>query len=232
MKRLKSWLFYVFSFTLFFAIFWIIHMNFGFGKSTDTVEPLFRVGRIIVGNEPYSNGAMNVVTSIVLLYRGLDTLGELVVLLTATLAVTFVLHELRYIKANLGEVFYRSSKFLFPFALAMGIYVVLHGHLSPGGSFPGGAIGATGFLIAYFSGKRVREIYLHAAYSVAAFLYLVVGYIGLIVGGLFLSNFLGRGHLGSVFSGGIMPLLYFLVGTKVTAELTTILYRLLGTREE
>ncbi len=207
-------------------------MNFGFGKGRDTVEPLFRVSSIVVKDEPSSNGALNVVASIVLLYRGLDTLGELAVILTASVAVAFVLSGMRYTKGNLGQVFSRSACFLFPFALALGIYITLHGHLSPGGGFSGGALGAAGFLIAYFSGKRIREVYFELMHSLASLVYLLVGYVGLVSGGLFLSNFLGRGSPGSVFSGGVMPLLYFLIGTKVTAELSIILYRLLGAREE
>jgi len=39
------------------------------------------------------------------------------------------------------------SKILLPFIIVLGIFIIFHGHLTPGGSFPGGAIVASGILL-------------------------------------------------------------------------------------
>lgn len=51
------------------------------------------------------------------------------------------------------------SRLLFPFILLFGAYMAVHGHLSPGGSFPAGAVIASGFLLfsMVFSVERERE---------------------------------------------------------------------------
>jgi len=50
------------------------------------------------------------------------------------------------------------AKGLFPFIILFGVYVLFHGHLTPGGSFPGGVIIATGIaLVAISFGLRKAE---------------------------------------------------------------------------
>ena len=41
---------------------------------------------------------------------------------------------------------------MYPFCLVFGLYVVLHGHLTPGGGFQGGAVMATGAALMVVSG--------------------------------------------------------------------------------
>ena len=40
-----------------------------------------------------------------------------------------------------------TSRVLFPFMLLFGIYLAFHGHLSPGGGFPAGAVMGTAFVL-------------------------------------------------------------------------------------
>lgn len=47
-----------------------------------------------------------------------------------------------------------TARVLFPFILLFGIYIAFHGHLSPGGGFPAGAILGTGFLLLVLSFKE------------------------------------------------------------------------------
>lgn len=50
------------------------------------------------------------------------------------------------------------AKGLFPFIILLGFFIIFHGHLSPGGSFPGGAIVASGFaLVAVAFGIKKAE---------------------------------------------------------------------------
>ena len=66
-------------------------------------------------------------------------------------------------------------KGIFPFIIIFGLFVIFHGHLTPGGSFPGGAIVASGFaLVAVAFGikraeKLVSEETVHVMEGVVAF---------------------------------------------------------------
>ncbi|MBU0898926.1 MAG: hypothetical protein KKB03_01040 [Nanoarchaeota archaeon] len=49
-----------------------------------------------------------------------------------------------------------TARIMFPFILMYGIYITLHGHLTPGGGFPGGVIIATGFALLIIAHKESR----------------------------------------------------------------------------
>ena len=96
-------------------------------------------------------GAANMVTAVLADYRGYDTLGETVVILTAGLACLLVLgafHSREETDADGGAMAYAfgsdildaTSRLLFPFIVLFAVYVLVHGHPSPGGGFQGGAI--------------------------------------------------------------------------------------------
>ena len=95
----------------------------------------------------------NTVTSIVVNFRGFDTLGEVTVLFLAVSAMGGILYKRRHHAGDRSVMFSSSgivrsgSKLLFPAVILLGAYIFIHGHLSPGGGFQGGAIIATGFLL-------------------------------------------------------------------------------------
>ena len=101
-------------------------------------------------------GAVNTVAGMILDYRAFDTLGESFVLFTAMCAVTILLNRSgkRRWLLQPDVVDYASDpivapmcKFLIPVILVFGIYILLNGHLSPGGGFSGGAILAAGLML-------------------------------------------------------------------------------------
>jgi len=121
-------------------------------------------------------GAANLVTAIVISYRGLDTLGEVTVLFLAAAIVGLVLAgpgarqvsrpgaeqgaepgaNERSGAANpgrrgapvpVGELLTTGSQLLTPMILLLGVYVFANGHLTPGGGFQGGAILASATLL-------------------------------------------------------------------------------------
>jgi energy-converting hydrogenase B subunit I len=121
---------------------------------------------------------------------------------------------------------------LLPLILIFGGYILTYGHLTPGGGFQGGMIlvGAVmSFYLAYGYGilKRFSDETFDLLEHIGALMYVLTGIVGLAVGGAFLSNVLPKGDPGSLFSGGIVPVLNWIVGFKVAAGTMIVLLILL-----
>lgn len=177
----------------------------------------------------------NTITSIVVNFRGFDTLGEVTVLFLASTALGGILYKKRNTIGDRSVLFPSSSivnagsKLLFPAIILLGVYVFIHGHLSPGGGFQGGTIVATGFLLMLlaYDNFSVSHKVLTYVESAAGIFFVLFGFGGMIMGGTFLENFMPVGTLNNLFSGGIIPIIYILVGFKVAAELTGLIYTVL-----
>lgn len=122
-------------------------------------------------------------------------------------------------------------KSLFPFILVFGFFIIAHGHLTPGGSFPGGAIIATGFaMIAVAFGIRkaerlVTEKSLHVLEGVAALIL-----VSLLLYESFIRGVLGpTGELFGLYSSPQILSLNIAGGLMVICALTLIVF--LMTRE-
>ena len=100
-------------------------------------------------------GAVNVVAGVILDYRAFDTLGESHVLFTAVIAVFTLLLADKEEKETIEEgqimkqdnILRNTAIFIVPLTVLFGIYVILNGHLGPGGGFSGGAIIGAAFII-------------------------------------------------------------------------------------
>ena len=177
----------------------------------------------------------NAVTSIVVNFRGFDTLGEVTVLFLAVTVLGSVLYKKRHAVGERSVLFSSSSivtsgsKLLFPAIILLGAYVFIHGHLSPGGGFQGGVIIATGFLLMLlaYENYSVSHTALSVVESLAGITFAGVGLLGFMHGGTFLQNFLPSGVMNNLFSGGVIPIIYIAVGFKVGAELTGVIYTVL-----
>ena len=186
-------------------------------------------------------GASNLVTSVVLNYRALDTLGEITVLFIASLGLGVFL-SLREKKdtqdaQDLPEaslIVRRGSQFLFPLILLFGAYIFIHGHLTPGGGFQGGSVIASAFLLMFLGnrGYLLRHKPLAVTESLAGLTFVIIGLIGLGIGGYFLNNFLAKGSVFALFSAGVIPILYAAIGLKVGAELAGIVANMFESRSE
>ena len=186
-------------------------------------------------------GAPNLVTAIVVNYRGLDTLGEVTVLFIASLGVGVFL-SLREKKETEDKralppaslIVRRGSQFLFPLIILFGGYIFVHGHLTPGGGFQGGSVIASAFLLMFLgnAGYRLRHKPLTVTESLAGLTFVIIGLIGLGISGYFLNNFLSKGSEFALFSAGIIPILYVAIGLKVGAELAGIVANMFESRSE
>jgi multicomponent Na+:H+ antiporter subunit B len=144
-----------------------------------------------------------------------------------------------------------AADIIYPFILIFGLYVVAHGHLTPGGGFQGGAIIATGgaLVIAAYSYAEVRE-WLSGNVLMGQEVIGLVGFIGVALiafafGQVFFFNYLNASgslfgipvpygiNAGELNTGGFVPLMNFSVGCEVWGGLTlVILYMLSGLEKE
>jgi multicomponent Na+:H+ antiporter subunit B len=108
------------------------------------------------------------------------------------------------------------------FIAMFGLYIVMYGHVSPGGGFTGGVIIGCGFVLAVlaFGIQGVRKIFPPRAVSIADCLgalgFLVVAVLGYLAGGFFV-RWLAKGDAFSLLSAGTIPLSNIAVGIKVGA---------------
>ena len=130
------------------------------------------------------------------------------------------------------------ANIMFPLITIYGLYVIAHGHLTPGGGFQGGAIVASGcalLLVAHGSKwtfKKIKESHLSILESIGALSFIALAFIGIFSGFVFFSNFAAGTSLlfgtlpfsgaANINTGGTLPLMNFAVGLKVIAGLFVI----------
>ncbi len=121
-----------------------------------------------------------------------------------------------------------SARWLKGFIVVYGAYVVLHGHLTPGGGFAGGVIVACGFILLALAGGQelAADVLSRRAASildsVGVLVFLALGCIAMATaGGAFLENFIEtpEGARFQLFSGGTMPIVNVGLGLKVASSL-------------
>jgi multicomponent Na+:H+ antiporter subunit B len=181
-------------------------------------------------------------------FRGLDTLGEEFILFTAAVGVLVLLRAQRAEEAVAAEPIRQrhpaaESKTLRSIAsalagpvLVLGVYVVSHGHLTPGGGFQGGVILMTALFLVYLAGTHLRLgrtrplSAMEVAEGVGAAGFALIGAGGIVLTGAFLENFIGFGTVGNLISGGVVPLLNVSVGLEVMGAVLVIVGELLDQR--
>jgi len=204
-------------------------------------SPPMDAGKYYIDSGRTDTGATNIVTSVVVGYRAFDTLGEVTVLFVAAIGLGAILTTGKKNESKKKEelepaslVLSTGCRFLFPLILLFGAYVFIHGHLTPGGGFQGGAVIASAFLMVYLGcrKKRIRKSWARGTESISGLVFVVTGLTGLAVAGhYFLSNFLPEGTLNSLFSAGIIPIIYIAIGLKVGSELTGVIDNLIEESE-
>ncbi|MFH1361367.1 MAG: MnhB domain-containing protein [bacterium] len=131
-----------------------------------------------------------------------------------------------------SEVVRIFTKKLFPFMLLYGCYLISHGHLSPGGGFQGGVIfGSAIILFGLVEGvsaaqRRFKEELLSLTKNIGMLIFVALGFIGMILGGAFLSDFMPRGEIGTVPSAGLILYLNLTIGFMVGTGIAVVFYRL------
>ena len=194
-------------------------------------------------------GAANIVTGIILEFRGFDTLGESHVLFIALCTVLMLLYipkkndprtmrewmasesDDRQFEPHKDLLLQQGALLLVPLIAVFGIYILLNGHLSPGGGFSGGTVLGAGmilFLLAFGFEKAERFFNIHTfrRISTAALVFYAVskGYI-FFTGANGIDNGIGTGKFGAILSGGLLLPLSLAVGAVVACTMY-VLYTL------
>lgn len=121
------------------------------------------------------------------------------------------------------------SSIIFVLSVIFGIYVIINGHLTPGGGFQGGAIIASGFvllLVAHnYDALRKHKDKFSAIESFGLIMFITIAFLGMKF--TFFDNFLAAPtpygpNPGKLFSAGVIPLMNISVGIEVLAALTFV----------
>ncbi|MCD5397592.1 hypothetical protein LR003_01495 [candidate division NPL-UPA2 bacterium] len=137
---------------------------------------------------------------------------------------------------GMSEIVKNIVRILAGFTLLLGIYIVLYGHIAPGGGFAGGAIIAGAFILLTLAyGKEVALKKLSRSISASlgslgALFFLFLAFLGIMGGGYFFLNILPQGRPFYLFSAGIIPLGNISLGLKVGVSLFAVFVALAMTR--
>lgn len=192
-------------------------------------------------------GATNIVAGMILDYRAFDTLGESHVLFVAAITVTILLRldkkerdpgdtkitetideaeeEDKIFEPRNDSILQKVAIILVPVIAVFGIYVILNGHLSPGGGFSGGAIIGAALILylnAYGFGKT-EKFFTEKVYkrvSVAALMfYALAKCYAFFCGANHLDSHISKGIVGHIISAGLILPLDIAVGCVVACTM-------------
>jgi len=193
-------------------------------------------GRVIDGIGVTLRHATDLITLLNFDVRAFDTLGEEFILFASVLGIVLILRQLRgeqeephQDESQQGHHFAGASAALrvlalglIPSMLVLGIYIVVHGQLTPGGGFQGGVILATPPLGAFLAGRYMRmkaiapHLLIEWGDALGAAGYALLGLSGLVFAGIFLKNYIPLGIPGHLLSGGQLDVASVFVGLEVS----------------
>ena len=198
-------------------------------------------------------GAKNIVSAIYLGYRVFDTMGETIVLLVAVLGTIGILTKAGSLVGDTQQTIGTVSAFSLsaekrrsnrlrthllevvtgkvgPIVLLFGFYVMLYGHLSPGGGFQGGVIIASGIVFLALGNQRGETSHLSNSEklvhieTIAFLLLVIVSSSGLITGSPFFGNPLDH----TAVPVGYIVVLNAVIGLKVGTSMGFLCIAMMG----
>ena len=185
-------------------------------------------------------GAVNIVTGMILDYRAFDTFGESCVLFIASCCVLVLLRidagsrdEIKLRQEANDRVFepkndiilQKCACILVPFIFIFGIYIVLNGHLSPGGGFSGGAVLGSGLILYLnaFGFRKTEEFFTDKTYRritlCALSFYCLAKSYSFFTGANHLESGIPLGSPGAIISSGLILPLNICVGMVVACTM-------------
>ena len=128
------------------------------------------------------------------------------------------------------------TRLLIPFIQLYGVFLVLTGHLSPGGGFTGGAILGISivlYTLVYGLNKGSEKMSNKVSSRMEAggvLIFLTLGLISIFFGFNFLTNKemgMPMGALGNIVSAGIIPIVSIVIGAKLTTTIATLFHTMI-----
>ena len=174
----------------------------------------------------------NLVTSLLADYRSYDTLFETAVVFTALIAILAIVRihpkedldrqeDLKVMGSNL--IIRNTTRMLLPVIQLFALYVIAHGHISPGGGFQGGVIfGASMILLAVAfdlktAMKRLSERRAMIVSNLGVLIYSGIGLICMICG----AQFLNYSSLDKILhTGPVMARYHSMLGIEIGVGFT------------
>ena len=189
-------------------------------------------------------GATNIVAGMILDYRAFDTLGESHVLFVAAITVTILLRldkserdpedtktigeaeeEDKIFEPHHDAILQKVAMILVPIIILFGIYVILNGHLSPGGGFSGGAIIGAGLILYLnaFGFEKTEKFFNEKVYKTVIFsglaFYALAKCYAFFCGANGLDSHISKGIPGHIISAGLILPLDIAVGCVVACTM-------------
>ena len=128
------------------------------------------------------------------------------------------------------------TRMVIPFIQLYGIFIILHGHITPGGGFSGGTLIGTSLILytLVFGLPTAKKKFSHRMSQIAEsggiIVYVGIGLVGLFISGQFLTNInagFPLGEPGELLSGGMIPLLMIAIGIKVASTMVSLFHLLI-----
>lgn len=181
-------------------------------------------------------GAVNIVAGMILDYRAFDTLGESHVLFVATITVLILLrlNKTEKDEAELSDrrfepkndaILQLVATFLVPIIIIFGIYIILNGHLGPGGGFSGGAVIGAGLVLYLnaFGFAKTERFFTEKTYKGVCFFslsfYCLAKSYSFYTGANHLHSVIPKGTPGAILSSGLILPLNIAVGLVVACTI-------------
>ncbi|MDQ0028424.1 MnhB domain-containing protein [Arthrobacter bambusae] len=184
----------------------------------------------------YAHDTANVVSSINFDQRGFDTFGEETILFCTVVGVAALLRpvhrERRREVSDAGLVLESTGLLvyvLFPLTIVLGVNVVAHGAVTPGGGFQGGVILSTGIHLLYVGGRysllrKLRPlVWFQQGEALGVVLFGALGIAGAALGSALFANVIPQGQLSDFISSGTVPLFNIAVGMTVCSSVIVLL---------
>lgn len=141
---------------------------------------------------------------------------------------------------EMSKIVRTVTNILYSFIIIFGFYIIMHGHLTPGGGFQGGAVVASAFalLAISYGSLKIRDMLKKENFSVSecSGLLAFIGLAFLGMGTVFFYNFLAVGRSlplfnlhyyginpGDLNTGGVLPLMNLAVGAEVLSGIGLII---------
>ena len=133
----------------------------------------------------------------------------------------------------------KTTQLLAGLIFLYGIYIIVHGHLTPGGGFAGGVVIAGAFILIIlafgsdFLNLQKEELGSTLRENVAVLIVLLLAVSGFFVGmRVFFTNYMPKGTVGELVSAGMLPLYNIFIGIEVASSIFIIFLALIIFKEE